>query len=139
MRWRCRPKRVPIRKLRLHSWYYLRRNSNLYDILFLVNPTVGNTILVKLELWESVMVIIIFGLPLTYAYATLRQSVAGNSTFRGIVFCNLGTPKTVISNFVPTRQIETPYSSPCKYGHPNNFPAGQKNSTRKKRSRTNMY
>ncbi len=30
------------------------------------------------------MVIIIFGLPLTYAYATLRQSVAGNSTFRGI-------------------------------------------------------
>ena len=53
----------------------------------------GNTILVKLELWESVMVIIIFGLPLTYAYATLWQSVAGNSTFRGIVFCNLGTPK----------------------------------------------
>ena len=60
----------------------------------------GNTILVKLELWESVMVIIIFGLPLTYAYATLRQSVAGNSTSRGIVFCNLGTSKTVISNFV---------------------------------------
>ncbi len=55
------------------------------------------------------MVIIIFGLPLTYAYATLRQSVAGNSTFRGIVFCNLGTPKTVISNFVTSRQIETPY------------------------------
>ena len=66
----------------------------------------------KLELWESVMVIIIFGLPPTYAYATLRQSVAGNSTFRGIVFCNLGTPKTVISNFVTTRQIETPYLSP---------------------------
>ena len=38
--------------------------------------------------------IIIFGLPLTYAYATLWQSVAGNSTFRGIVFCNLGTAKT---------------------------------------------
>jgi hypothetical protein len=56
----------------------------------------GNTILVKLELWESVMVIISFGLPLTYAYATLRQSVAGNSTFRGIVFCNLGTAKTDI-------------------------------------------
>ena len=32
-----------------------------------------NTILVKLELWESVMVIIIVGLPLTYAYATLRK------------------------------------------------------------------
>ena len=30
-----------------------------------------------------------FGLPLAYAYATLRQSVAGNSKFRGIVFCNL--------------------------------------------------
>jgi hypothetical protein len=65
----------------------------------------------KLELWESVMVIIIFGLPLTYAYATLWQRVAGNSTFRGIVFCNLGTPKTVISNFVTSRQIETPYLS----------------------------
>jgi hypothetical protein len=38
-----------------------------------------------------------FGLPLTYAYAMLRQSVAGNSTFQGIVYCNLGTPKTVIS------------------------------------------
>jgi len=38
MRWRCRPKRVPIRKLRLHSWYYLRRNSNLYDILFFREP-----------------------------------------------------------------------------------------------------
>ena len=42
------------------------------------------------------MVIISFGLLLTYAYATLRQSVAGNSTFRGIVFCNLGTAKTDI-------------------------------------------
>jgi hypothetical protein len=42
------------------------------------------------------MVIISFGLPLTYAYATLRQSVAGNSTFQGIVFCNLGTAKTDI-------------------------------------------
>ena len=45
----------------------------------------GNTILVKLELWESVMVIISFGLPLTYAYATLRQSVAGNRHF-GVLF-----------------------------------------------------
>ena len=70
------------------------------------------------------MVIIIFGLPLTYAYATLRQSVAGNLTFRGIVFCNLGTPKTVISKFVTSRQIETPYISP--YGYPNGVPGGQK-------------
>ena len=56
------------------------------------------------------MVIINFGLPLTYAY-TLRQSVAGNSTFHGIVFCNLGTPKPVISS---------------PYGYPNNVPGGQK-------------
>ena len=65
----------------------------------------------------------------------LRQSVAGNSTFRGIGFCNLGTPKTVISNFVTTRQIiETPYSSPylSPFGYPNNVPGGQKNSMRKK-------
>ena len=43
------------------------------------------------------MVIISFGLPLTYAYTTLRQIVAGNSPFRGIVFCNFGTSKTVIN------------------------------------------
>ena len=72
-----------------------------------------------------------FGLPLTYAYATLRQSVAGNSTFQGIVYCNLSTPKTVISNFVTT-QIETPYSSPCKYDYPKNVPGGQKNSRRQR-------
>jgi hypothetical protein len=71
----------------------------------------------------SYYLLIIFGLPLTYAYATLRQSVAGNSTFQGIVYCNL---ETVISNFVTTRQIETPYSSPCKYVYPNNVPGGQK-------------
>ena len=98
------------------------------------NDYLGNTILVKLELWESVMVIIIFGLPLTYAYATLRQSVAGNLTFRGIVFCNLGTPKTVISNFVTSRQIETPYLSP--YGYPNNVPVGQNSVEHEKKSRT---
>jgi hypothetical protein len=92
---------------------------------------------VKLELWESVMVIIIFGLPLTYAYAMLRQSVAGNSTFRGIVFCNLGTPKTVISNFVTSRQIETPYISP--YGYPNDVPMGQKMVEETKKSSSKMY
>jgi len=70
-------------------------------------------------------------LPLTYAYATLRQSVAGNSTFRGIVFCNLGTPKTIISNFITMRQIETPYSSPCEYDHPNDVPMGQKSGGQK--------
>ena len=68
----------------------------------------------KLELWESVILIIIFGLPLTYAYAyaSLRQSVAGNSTFRGIVFCNLGTFKTIISKFVTTANIVTTYIFP---------------------------
>ena len=70
------------------------------------------------------MVIISFGLPLTYAYATLRQSVAGNSPFRGIVFCNLGTSKTVILKFVTTVNIVTPYLS--TYGYPNNVPGGQK-------------
>jgi hypothetical protein len=83
------------------------------------------------------MVIIIFGLPLTYAYATLRQSVAGNSTFRGIVFCNLGTPKTVISNFITSRQIETPYLSP--YGYPKNVPGGQKMVAQTKWWSTQMY
>ena len=66
----------------------------------------------KLELWELVIVFnIFFGLPLTDAYATLRQSVAGYSTFRGIVYCNLGTPKTVISKFV-TRGKLTPHILP---------------------------
>ena len=83
------------------------------------------------------MVIIIFGLPLTHAYAMLRQSVADNSTFRGNVFFNLGTPKTVISNFVTSRQIETPYLSP--YGYPNNVPVGQKMVEETKKSRTQMY
>ena len=54
-------------------------------------------ILVKLDLWELGIVINKhFGPPLTYTYATLWQSVAGNSPFRGIVFCNLGTSKTDI-------------------------------------------
>jgi hypothetical protein len=60
----------------------------------------GNTIVVKLELWELVIVFnktfrSATNLCLRY---TLRQS-------RGIVLCNFGTSKTVISNFVTTRQI----------------------------------
>ncbi len=98
-------------------------------------PSSRYMILVQLELWESVMVIIIFGPPLTYAYATLRQSVAGNSTFRGIVFCNFGTSKTVISNFV-TSQIETPYLSP--YGSPTIFPVDKKLEDEKKLEHTNV-
>jgi hypothetical protein len=42
----------------------------------------------------------------------------------GVLFLQLGTPKTVISNFVTSRQIETPYLSP--YGYPNDVPVGQK-------------
>ena len=91
----------------------------------------------KLELWESVMVIIIFGLPLTYAYATLRQSVAGNSPFRGIVFCNLGTSKTGILKLVTTVNIVTPYISP--YGYPNDVPVGQKMVEETKKSYSTMY
>ena len=59
--------------------------------------------------------------------------MAGNSKFRGIVFCNLDIPETVISNFVRLI-IETPYLSP--YGHPNNAPLGQKNVGTKKASST---
>ena len=29
--------------------------------------------------------------------------------FGVLIFCNLGTPKSVISNFVVAQQIETPY------------------------------
>ena len=80
----------------------------------------------------SYYLIIIFGLPLTYAYATLWQSVAGNSTFRGIVFCNLGTSKRVLLKFVTTVNIDTPYLSPCNSDHPNNVPVGQKSVEQKK-------
>ena len=62
----------------------------------------------------------------------LRQSVAGNSTFQGIVYFNLGTSKTVILKFVTTVNIVTPYFSPCNSDHPNNVPAGQKNVEQKK-------
>jgi len=37
--------------------------------------------------------------------------MAGNSPFWGIVFCNLGTSKTVILKFVTTVNIVTPYLS----------------------------
>ena len=50
--------------------------------------------------------------------------MAGNLPFRGIVFCNLGTSKTVISKFITMANIVTPYLSP--YGYPNDVPGGQK-------------
>ncbi len=74
--------------------------------------SLGNTKKVKLKLWELVIVFNNnFYSATNLCHATLRQIVAGNSTFRGIVFCNLGTPKPVISNFVTMWQIETPYLS----------------------------
>jgi hypothetical protein len=105
----------------------------LDSLCYLGFPVLGATICVKLAILDFCKKnIIILGLPLTYAYAMLRQSVAGNSPFRGIIFCNLGTPKTVISKIVTTWQIETPYSSPCKYDHPNDVPVGQKSISHKK-------
>ncbi len=81
--------------VRCDTWYYStyrtveteRTSENPVQ-----SGTITRVILVKLELWESVMVIKSFGLPLTYAYATLRQSVAGNSTFWGIVFFQFRYP-----------------------------------------------
>ena len=68
---------------------------------------------------------------------TLQQSVAGNSPFRGIVFCNLDTSKTVILKFVTTVNIVTPYLSP--YGYPNGVPVGQKMVEHTKKSYSQMY
>ena len=109
-------------------------------MLFVTVPTegahsqLGNTILVKLKLWELVIVFnktfwSATNLCLRYASA----KCAGNLPFRGIVFCNLGTSKTVISKFVTTANIVTPYLSP--YGHPNNVSMGQKSTTKKARKK----
>jgi hypothetical protein len=68
---------------------------------------------------------------------TLWQSVAGNSTFRGIVYCYLGTSKTVISKFV-TRQIDTPYSSPCIMTTPTMVPWDKNSRGEKKVSHKNV-
>jgi hypothetical protein len=72
-----------------------------------------------------------FGLPLPYAYATLRQSVAGNSPFRGIVFCNLRIFKTVISNFVTKNML--PHILPhVNMTTPTMFPVDKKASSTNK-------
>jgi hypothetical protein len=57
--------------------------------------------------------------------------VAGNSPFRGIVFCNLGTFKTVITKFVTTRQILLPHIFPHMVT-PTMFPWDKKASSTKK-------
>jgi hypothetical protein len=59
--------------------------------------------------------------------------VAGNLQFRGIVFCNLGTSKTVISKFVTTRQILLPHILPhVNMTTPTMFPWDKKESIMKK-------
>jgi hypothetical protein len=83
----------------------------------------GNTILVKLELWESVMVIISFGLPLTYAYTTPRKVWQVIRHF-GALFFAIQVPLKQIFKFVTKVNIVTPYFSP--YGYPNDVPVGQK-------------
>jgi hypothetical protein len=59
--------------------------------------------------------------------------VAGNLQFRGIVFCNLGTSKIVISKFVTTRQILLPHILPrVNMTTPTMFPWDKKASIMKK-------
>ncbi len=65
----------------------------------------------------------------------LWQSVAGNSPFRGIAICNLGTSKTVISKFVTTRQILFPHILP----HVNIPPQQCSRWTKKRRGRKKVY
>ncbi len=88
----------------------------------------------RLELWDLGIVFNKhFGLSLTYAYATLRQSVSGNSKFRGIVFCNLDTSKTDISNFETMWQILQPHILPhVNMVTPTVFPWDKKASSRQK-------
>jgi hypothetical protein len=46
--------------------------------------------------------------------------------FGVLFFCNFGTPKTVISNFVPTTNIVTPYLSHVNMVTPTMFPWDKK-------------
>ena len=89
--------------------FFLTRGINIADYcgLQIISVTIGEIRVMG----HSLINILVW--PLIDANAMLRQSVVVNSPFRGIGFCNLGTSKTVISNFVTTRQIiVTPYSSP---------------------------
>jgi len=81
-----------------------------------------------------------FGLPLTYAYATLRQSVASNLQFWGVIFCNLGTFKKFISNFITKRQILLPHIHPhVNMTTPTMFPVDKKQLGPKKVLFTNVF
>ena len=52
--------------------------------------------------------------------------------FGVLFFCNLGTPKTVFSKLVTTRQIETPYFPHVNMTKPTMFPGDKKASIMKK-------
>jgi hypothetical protein len=75
----------------------------------------------------------------TLSNLTKLGSIVHSIALRSLI-CSYWRPKNSysISSFVTTWQIETPYSSPCKYDHPNGVSVGQKNRTRKK-SRTKLY
>jgi hypothetical protein len=90
-------------------------------------------ILVKLELWEFGIVFNESFWSATYLCLRYASAKCGRlSPFRGIVFCNLGTSKTVISNFVTTRQILLPHILPhVNMTTPIMFPVEQKASAQK--------
>ena len=76
-------------------------------------------------------------LPLTYAYATLRQSVAGNSTFWGIILCNfvdifMCIGEILVSLNKDVALLSTPYIFP--YDTPRRCSRWTKNGSHQKKS-----
>jgi hypothetical protein len=72
-------------------------------------------------------------------WSATKTNVAGNSPFRGIVFCNLVPLNKLFQILSPLGklQIETLYSSPCKNeDHPNDVLVGQKSVYHEKSSQT---
>jgi len=72
---------------------------------------------------------------ITYAYATLQQSVAGNLPFRVLFFCNLGTSKRVLLKFVTTVNIVDPFFPHVILTTPTMFLVDKKASSTQKSSR----
>jgi hypothetical protein len=63
----------------------------------------------------------------TLSNLTKLGSIVHSITLRSLICSYWRTKNSYsISSFVTTRQIETPYSSPCKYDHPNDVPVGKK-------------
>ncbi len=77
-------------------------------------PRLGNTMLVKLELWEKLQYLK-YNLVchLSYAYATLQQSGAGNSTFRskltGNELENIGYTRLIAVTNVKIKRVDYDY------------------------------